>query len=179
MNANQEACNEVYGSLIATDSLGGLWMVPMADILKDIQDELKATDVRLSSYVGGAGVENKAGLSYAVSTDLYESDDDLSTSEDEWTRRDKEKERLYNERGPFGTQSIPEQDSEYSLIGSSPNSHSPRIAQTGPSHIYEFSGNGSKFSKTEPVVWFCGHCGDGPYGDWQNSCQECGYNDRG
>lgn len=25
------------------------------------------------------------------------------------------------------------------------------------------------------VVWDCSECGDGPYGAWQNSCQNCGH----
>jgi hypothetical protein len=24
------------------------------------------------------------------------------------------------------------------------------------------------------IVWYCGNCGDGPYGTWQISCQSCG-----
>jgi hypothetical protein len=24
-------------------------------------------------------------------------------------------------------------------------------------------------------VWHCSHCGDGPIGDWQNCCQNCGH----
>lgn len=175
MNADQEACNEVYGSLVATDSLGGLWMVPMADILKDIRDELEATDVKLSSYVGRAEAEDEAGLRYAMNTDLYESDVDLSGSEDEWTRRGKNKERLYNERKLFGTPSIPEQDSKYS-----PTSSWLRRSQTGPSHHYEDDGVSqvSKLKSSKVFIWHCGHCGDGPYGGWQYSCQNCGYNDR-
>jgi len=27
--------------------------------------------------------------------------------------------------------------------------------------------------KPKPKVWYCGECGDGPYGDWQVSCQGC------
>lgn len=39
----------VYGMLIATDPFGSFWMMPMTDILADIQEEKRATDVHLAS----------------------------------------------------------------------------------------------------------------------------------
>jgi hypothetical protein len=40
----------VYGMLIATDPFGSFWMVPMTDILADIQKEKGATDVHLANH---------------------------------------------------------------------------------------------------------------------------------
>ncbi|KAH4036603.1 hypothetical protein HBI24_089970 [Parastagonospora nodorum] len=42
--SDQTNSSEVYGTLIATDVFGFLWMVPMVDILKDIQEEFGAVE---------------------------------------------------------------------------------------------------------------------------------------
>ncbi|KAH5181816.1 hypothetical protein HBH76_157280 [Parastagonospora nodorum] len=48
----------VYGTLVATDALGNLWMVPMTDILNDVKDEFKATEVGLVNRVEETGIDH-------------------------------------------------------------------------------------------------------------------------
>ncbi|KAF2791667.1 hypothetical protein K505DRAFT_63148 [Melanomma pulvis-pyrius CBS 109.77] len=58
-------------------------------------------------------------------------------------------------------------------VGSIPSEH-PRIVEPdfGGSHDGNTQGNQGEPMDAE-VVWFCSDCGDGPYGSWQNICQNC------
>jgi hypothetical protein len=47
----------VFGALVATDSFGCLWMVPMTDILEDIREEFQAAKVQLASSFEAENVE--------------------------------------------------------------------------------------------------------------------------
>jgi hypothetical protein len=39
-----------------------------------------------------------------------------------------------------------------------------------------YMGQGREKPMTDgPEVWHCSNCGDGPYGTWQVSCQNCGH----
>lgn len=50
VDSKQEKAIKVYGALVATDPIGRLWMVPMKSILKDVCEELEATEVHLASH---------------------------------------------------------------------------------------------------------------------------------
>jgi hypothetical protein len=46
VSSDATTLSDVYGMLIASDPFGSLWMVPMVDILQDIQLEFKAVEGR-------------------------------------------------------------------------------------------------------------------------------------
>lgn len=83
--------SDVYGMLVATDPFGSLWMVPMVDILNDIQLEFRVTEGRAQATI------------------------------------------------------------------KTPTSAKHDIRR----------------KRTLHTVWHCSACGDGPYSDWQSSCQQC------
>ncbi|KAH7386885.1 hypothetical protein DE146DRAFT_726156 [Phaeosphaeria sp. MPI-PUGE-AT-0046c] len=58
IDEEQTGSAKVFGTLVATDSIGDLWMVPMIDILQDIKEGLDALEVSLANHAEIASIES-------------------------------------------------------------------------------------------------------------------------
>jgi rubrerythrin len=181
---SKQGSTTVYGALAATDPLGSLWMVPMTDILGNIEAELNTGCLKLSNgidtisssdklYNTGSTAkstctESTAGSTYTKSTarSTCSSQSDKPEVEERDSALSQSQHKYVSSKAYRRLTKIP---SEAAYV--------PTRASSGPFHyVEEGKPSYSKINRKSEAVWFCGECGDGPSGAWQFSCPICGYN---
>jgi hypothetical protein len=193
---------KVYGVIAATDCFGDLWMVRMIDIMKDIQEEFDAVKVAFVSHIGPAGTERATthvevgqdspsldsmerlissmrDMDFPVLEDFHEEEADSLDEhpmEDEVIAHKDQSSGSTPHAGPHLATlhhfwPIEERETPVSLYAPSATEHTHLTRSRCLNCTTEETGG----PKEKNLVWFCGMCSDGPYGNWQVSCQSCGH----
>jgi hypothetical protein len=164
----------VYGQIIADDSLGDVYMVPLRDILNDIKDVLGARGARLPESNTEVD-EILRGMRDTTIDDSQSQADDLASaqplmSEAEatsgspnrmWCTQCGSKEHgrntceVKNSAGDGGG------NSKEALVPVVVTPYIPNSISPG--------------SKGGAQIWYCSDCGDGPIGLWQSCCTACSH----
>jgi hypothetical protein len=180
-------------------------MVRMTDIMKDIQEEYNVVEVAFASHVDTVGTEQGATTQMEVREDstfldsmerhvsplrdlVFPIAENLREEEDiSLDEHSMENHAIADKRQ---SSSSPAHDDPYldtlnhfwpierreTLANLYTPSTTQHIHSTRPTDFgctTEDAGGGSGRGKS--FVWFCCGCNDGPYGEWQVSCQACGH----
>ena len=159
----------VFGHVVADDSLGDVYMVPLCDILDDIKHVLGAQGARLPESNSEISTILRRMNDTAITSSEAAADDltstRLSVNEAEATS------------DPLNTTFCTRCGSEKhtrewcEVITSSGREESLASIVVAP---HTPSSNSFSY-KAGSMVWYCSACSDGPKGAWQNSCSNCSH----
>jgi RNase P subunit RPR2 len=137
----------VFGQVVADDTLGDVYVVPLSDILDDIKHVFEAQGARLPE----SSSEIRAVLRMM-------SDTAIASSE--------------NAANQTTSTRVVEENAE-ALPDPSARIYCTRCGSIY--HTEMNCGPVATTSTSSSAVWFCHSCGEGPIGVWQDICTECSH----
>lgn len=164
----------VYGQIIADDSLGDVYMVPLRDILNDIKDVLGARGARLPESNTEVD-EILRGMRDTTIDDSQSQADDLASAQplmSEAEATSGSPNRMFCTQCGSG-----EHKREICEVKNSSSSDGVILEEAlTPVVTAPHTPNRTWTSvKGRKVVWYCSDCGEGPTGSWQNCCAFCSH----